>query len=120
MALALRLGHNGLYADSYRAFDSDPKRTHRQRSTYYHLMHYADYSGTAGDPGIYQCWHAPTMKTAIAAVRLADGGCCPHSVQYQAWDPGHTHSARASAVDQEWTMDTTSSLSALGRLMPSG
>ncbi len=47
------------FAGSYREFDTyptDPECSHRQRSTYCHLMHRSDDSGLiAGTPSIHQC-----------------------------------------------------------------
>jgi hypothetical protein len=62
------------FADSYREFDSDPtdpECPHRQRSTYCHLMHYADDSGLLVTPAYISADMPLALKRAIAAVRLA-------------------------------------------------
>ncbi len=79
------------FADSYREFDSDPtdpECPHRQRSTYSHLMHYADDSGLLVTLAYISADMPLALKRAIAAVRLAAAPIQCNTKHD--WDPMHT------------------------------
>jgi hypothetical protein len=62
------------FAVSFREFDSNPTNPecpHRQRSTYFHLMHYPDDSGLLVAPSYISADMPLALKRAIPEVRLA-------------------------------------------------